>query len=66
MILVSHHMIVWIFRTMEMDRGMYVNPLESVFRPVSGKIARMVDVTGEIIGFPPMKKLGSRILMAER
>ena len=45
---------------------MDVNSLESVFRPIPRKVARIADVIGEIIGFPPMRKFGSRILAVER
>jgi hypothetical protein len=45
---------------------MHVNSLESVFRPIPRKVARIADVIGEIIGFPPMRKFGSRILAVER
>jgi hypothetical protein len=45
---------------------MHVNSLESVFRPIPRKVTRIADVIGEIIGFPPMRKFGSRILAVER
>ena len=45
---------------------MHVNSLESVFRPIPRKVARIADVIGEIMGFPPMRKPGSRILAMER
>jgi hypothetical protein len=34
--------------------------------PFQGMVARIADVIGEIIGFPPMRKFGSRILAVER
>lgn len=48
------------------NEKMHVNSLESVFRPIPRKVARIADVIGEIIGFPPMRKPGSRILAVER
>ncbi|SET71363.1 hypothetical protein SAMN05216412_1147 [Nitrosospira multiformis] len=52
MVPVSRYTTIRIFRTMEMDRWMHLNPGGSVFQTRSREmVARMVDVTAEIIEF---------------